>query len=75
MIYLGIAAFRDCSSLKSVIIPYSVTNIWQFAFDYCMSLETVYYTGTMEQWDSISIDICNHYLSNANVVYNYVPEE
>jgi len=37
----------------------------------CSSLNTVYYTGTKEQWDAISIDSGNYYLNYANIIFNY----
>ena len=71
-------AFYGCSSLTSIVIPDSVTSIYQEAFSECSSLTTVYYTGTEEQWNSISIQLSNYSggdtneeLTNANIIYNY----
>ena len=69
--------FADCSSLTSIIIPNSVTSIGHGAFYGCSSLTTVYYTGTKEQWNSITINNNKDYndsLLIANIIYNYVPE-
>ena len=69
---IGHAAFYGCSSLESITIPDSVTNIDDSAFCGCSSLTTIYYTGTKEQWNSISIEpIFNEALTNANIIYNY----
>ncbi len=38
-------AFRDCSSLTSIIIPNGVTNIGERAFFGCTSLKGVYFKG------------------------------
>lgn len=47
-------AFDCCNNLKSVIIPKSVTII-EDAFDKCPKLESVYYIGTCETWNNITI--------------------
>ena len=40
-------------NLRTVLIPASATEIQEYAFNSCDSLETVYYTGTSEQWNAI----------------------
>ena len=70
-------AFSDCTSLTSVVIGDSVTSIGDYAFYKCNSLKDVYYTGSEEEWQAISIDNhygSNYYLVNATIHYNYVPE-
>ena len=66
-------AFSSCTSLTSVTIPESVTTIGSSAFNKCTSLTTVYYTGTQDQWNAISIGSYNDPLTNASKVYNYIP--
>ena len=68
-------AFYDCDSLSSVVIGDSVTSIWGGAFCDCDSLTNVYYTGTEEEWATITIYSGNYDLTNATIHYNYVPEE
>lgn len=48
---VGIAdfAFRNYENLTSIIIPSSITNIGESAFEYCSGLKTVFYAGTEEQ--------------------------
>ncbi|MBP9988340.1 MAG: leucine-rich repeat domain-containing protein [Ruminococcus sp.] len=62
--------FRSCS-LKTIVIPENVSIIKGSVFEYCSSLTDVYYCGTKEQWDSISIESGNAELKNANIHYNY----
>ncbi|MBR4032822.1 MAG: leucine-rich repeat domain-containing protein [Clostridia bacterium] len=68
-------AFSGCSSLTSIIIPDSIMGIGHYVFNDCSSLTTVYYMGSEEEWAEIIIGWDNPYLTNATIVYNYVPEE
>ncbi len=60
-------AFFDCYSLTSVTIPDSVTTISDFAFFGCNSLTDVYYGGTEEEWNNISIGSANEDLLGATI--------
>ena len=62
-------AFEYCSSLTSITIPDSVTSIGYRAFYDCSSLKDVYYSGTQEQWEKISIEDCNYGLTSAKIHY------
>ena len=50
---IGYSAFYDCTHLVTVTIPNSVTIIGESAFEDCYDLTDIYYTGTLEQWNSI----------------------
>lgn len=64
-IYEG--AFSDCKSLTKVDIPYTIETISAGAFSNCRNLTDVYYTGSYEHWNSISIGTDNDYLINAQL--------
>lgn len=64
---LGIQTFSQCQNLSSITIPTSVTNIDGWAFSYSDNLTDVYYGGTKEQWQKISIGEYNEPLLNATI--------
>ena len=68
--FIGDMAFYECSSLTSITIPNSVTSIGWGAFEYCNSLTDVYYSGTKDQWDAISVGTGNDPLHRSTVHYN-----
>lgn len=67
VISVGEVAFEICRSLTSVTIPDSVICIGDWAFWVCNSLTDVYYNGTLEQWNAISIASYNDPLLNATL--------
>lgn len=48
--------FIGCEKLRSVYIPATVTKIECEAFDRCNSLTDIYFGGTVQQWQQVSID-------------------
>ena len=66
---IGDSAFYLCSSLTSITIPNSVTSIGDHAFCFC-SLTDVYYSGSDNEWNNISIGYSNDTLNNATIHYN-----
>ena len=68
--YIGASMFMECTSLKSVSIPSGVTGIDATAFISCYSLDDIYYSGSEEQWNSISIEGGSKVHPSATVHYN-----
>ena len=66
---IGNWAFDDCVGLKSVTIGEGVTDIGWGGFEGCGSLTTVYYNGTREQWDIISVGLDNEELTGAKILF------
>lgn len=66
---IGNWAFDDCVGLKSVTIGEGVTDIGWGGFEGCGSLTTVYYNGTREQWDIISVGLDNEDLTGAKILF------
>ena len=58
---IGVGVF-NATSLETITIPNSVTTIGDGAFFGCYSLTDVYYSGTEDEWNNISID--NTYVGN-----------
>ena len=63
-------AYDQCYYLTSVIIPESVVAISDEAFADCQSLESIYFMGTPEAWENVTIGEDNDYLLNAEVEYH-----
>ena len=64
---IGDCSFAECESLSAVTIGNSVTSIGLYGFSRCTVLADVYYTGTQEQWDAISIKEGNEPLLEATL--------
>lgn len=66
---IGSQAFWNCGSLFSIVIPKSVTSIEDEAFYNCSKLRDVYYPGTEEEWNAISIGTQNSALTYSNLIF------
>ena len=63
------STFDGCYRLTNITIPRSVTSIGESAFYSCDSLNTVYYTSTKSEWNTISIGTYNSELTDATRYY------
>ena len=66
--------FYDCTSLKSIVIYNGITSIRTSAFYGCNSLTDVYYCGTEEEWNVITIESGNEPLLDATIHFNPKPQ-
>lgn len=67
---IGRFAFSDCGNLVSIVIPKSVTEIsWQ-VFHNSHNLKDIYYSGSEDAWNKISVGDLNTYLYQATIHYN-----
>ena len=59
--------------IREVTIPTSVTTIQNNAFNSCVSLKDIYFTGTQAQWNAITVEDYNNALGWATVHVNAAP--
>ncbi len=62
-------AFYECTSLKIITLPKNLSMIGEKAFNSCSSLSEVYFTGTSEKWNSVSVREGNENLTDATFTY------
>lgn len=61
---IGQFAFYDNYYLRTVILPDTLSLIDYAAFGYCSGIKNVWYAGTEDQWNQITIGSNNTYLTN-----------
>ena len=59
-------AFRYCTALRTITLPAALTSVGNGAFTGCSALESVFYDGTEEQWNAISVQVGNGPLLEAS---------
>ena len=63
-------AFSDCTNLAEIAIPDTVTAVGRAAFSSCDSLKDVYFLGTKDAWQKVSIESENEAITeNATIHY------
>lgn len=63
--------FKGCSNLYQIVLMSDVESVEKYAFDGCTKLEKIYFGGTKDQFEEISIADGNAEFENAIVFYNY----
>ena len=64
------SSFARCTNLTTLSLTNNVTDIGNYAFFKCTNLSTVWYSGTKEESESITIGTNNEALKNATWYYN-----
>ena len=62
--------FMGCNSLTTITLPKSLTLIGDDAFYDCNNITDIFYNGTEEQWNLVSINMGNDSIKNATIHYN-----
>lgn len=78
---IGIEAFADCESIRSVVIPAGVKAIGRSAFSKCYNLSSVQFLGDPEYIDDSAFSLCpsmvdeNWFVIIKSILFNYYGEE
>ncbi len=62
-------AFENCTNLVAIAIPKSLALIHEYAFVGCDNIKDVYYEGTKEEWENITISESETGILNARIHY------
>ena len=62
------STFSGCSALQTITLPLSINQIQSYVFNLCNSLHTIYFNGTKEDWNSITIDSNSSLKDSVNIV-------
>ncbi len=61
---------QDCTDMNVVIIPSSVKNIGNYAFENCIALRYILFAGDEEEWKAVNVGTNNSALGAAAIYYN-----
>ena len=66
-------AFYNCTNLRGVILPLSITNINESAFNGCSKYKNTYYMGKAADWANVTVTANgNDYFTKATVNYSAI---
>jgi len=68
---IGNSTFYECRGMKNIIMPASIKSVDDGAFYDCLNLENLYFTGTRDQWGSVTIATNNNELKSAKINCNW----
>lgn len=58
-----------CSAVTNITIPKNVKSIGDYAFNRCIALKNVYYSGSKSEWEKVAIGKGNTPIEMANIYY------
>ena len=53
---ISVKSFSECDRLETIHLQANIAEIEMYAFSGCKNISHIYFNGTVEQWQSISID-------------------
>lgn len=72
------SCIKSCDYLTKIYLPSTVTSIGRYVFSNfgggSSTVTDIYYQGTEEEWNAISINSRNTYFSDITIHYNYTPQ-
>lgn len=71
LVHIESKAFWDCPNLTRICIPTGVSRIGNSAFYNCNSLSDVYFCGSEEEWQTITISSDNAVLQAATIHFDH----
>ena len=57
------SCFNRATALESITIPVSLQTVGKNAFNKCAKLKTAHYAGTQAQWNAVTVEAGNDYLT------------